>query len=183
MTALATSTDVVADLGRALTAAESAKVGAALDKASALVRAETGRFYEADTFTVRRKVSGGKVTLDDPTSVTTVTEVDCDGNATNLSGYTLRGATVYGLGCDRWVEVEYDCAGTIPAALVTVVAAMAGRSITASAPEGVESYTVTRGPFTESASYGATSDSVAATPSELAIIRRHRLRPGALNLL
>lgn len=176
MTALATSTDVVADLGRALTTVEAAKVDAALDKASALVRDETGRKFEADTFVVRRRVRGGMVTLDDPNTVNSVVEVDSEGAETALTGYALRGSTLYGLGCDKWVEVDYDSLGTVPAELKTIVAAIAARNITASAPEGAESYTVTRGPFSESASFAEPTDSVSALPSELKVIRRYALR-------
>jgi len=177
VTALATSDDVEAVLGRTLTAEESAKVGAALDKASALVRAETGRFFEADTYTVRRKVRDRKVaSLDDPTSVSEVVAVDGDGNETAVTGYTLRNGVLYGLGCDRWVEITYVSAGDVPSEIVTEVAALAAANITASAPEGAESYTVTRGPFSESASFAEATDSLAPTPSSLAVIRKYALR-------
>lgn len=184
MTALATSDDVEAELGRTLTAGETAKVDAALDKASAWVRAETGRFLAADTFTVRRKVRAGRVELDDPTSVTSVAEIDYSGTPTDVTGWTLRGSTLHGLGCAGWVEVEYVSAGTIPEALVGVTAAIAARGITSSAPEGAESYTITRGPFSESASFAEGVDSGAVTPSEAAVVRRHALRrAGAVSLL
>lgn len=176
MTALATSTDVEAALGRTLTTAESARVGSLLDKASALVRAESGRLLEAGTYTVKRRVRGGKVVLDDPTTVSEVVRVDGGGTETALTGYTLRGSTLYGLGCDRWVEVTYVSAGDVADELVTVTAALAARGLTASAPEGAQSWTVTRGPFSESASFSEPSDSLAPTPSELATIRRFGLR-------
>lgn len=190
MTALAASTDVEAVLGRTLTANESAKVDAALDKASALVRSETGRLFESGSHTVRRRIREGRVKLDDATAVTEVVSVDDDGNADTLADYAFRSPYIYGLGgyasqnrfsgygCFAWVEVTYTSAGTVPDELVTVVASMAARNVTASAPEGAESYTVTRGPFSESASFSTSSDSVSATPTELAIIRRHALTRG-----
>ena len=176
MTALATSSDVAAELGRTLTTEESAKVDAALEKASAWVRAETGRFFEADTYTVRRKPRGGKVRLDDPTSVTSVSAIANDGTASTVTGWTLRGDTLYGLTCDSWVEVEYVSAGTVPGALISVVAAIVGRAITSDAPEGAESYTITRGPFSESASFAEGVDSGAVLGTESSIVRRHKLR-------
>jgi hypothetical protein len=184
MTALAVSSDVEGVLGRTLTTEEAAKVDAALAKASAWVRAETGRFFEAGTYTVRRKTRNRRVVLDDPVSVASVEVVDSDGTATAVTGWVLRGSVLYGLGCEGWVEVEYASAGTVPEPLVGVVAAMAARNLTASAPEGAESYTVTRGPFTESASFGESTDSVATTPSEAAIVRRYALRrSGSVSLL
>lgn len=186
MTALATSTDVEAELGRTLTTAEAAKVDAALDKASALVRAETGRKFEAGTYTVRRKVRRGRVVLDAPATVTSVIAVDGDGTVTAITGAILRteDETVYNLGCDRWVEITYTTAGEVPAELVPVVAALAAANITSGAPEGVQSYTVTKGPFSESATFAEPTDSLAPTPSILSVIRRHKLRrPGPISSL
>jgi hypothetical protein len=184
MTALATSADVVADLGRALTTIEAAKVASALDKASALIRDETRRLFEADTFVVRRKVRDGKVVLDNPESVNSVVEVSEDGSESTLTGYVLRGSVLYGLGCDKWVEIDYDSVGSVPDELVTITAAIAARNITTTAPEGAESYTVTRGPFSESASFSEATDSASALPSEMKVIRKYALaRSGPVSQL
>lgn len=185
MTALATQADVVTSIGRALTTAEAAKAAGALDRASALVRAATDRKFQAGTFTVRRKVRGGRVALDSPATVTAVDGVNDDGSVTAVTGYTLRGSTVYDLGaCEVWVEVTYTTAGTIPAEIVTVTAAMAGRDILADRPQGATSYTITRGPFAESASFEDGSDSVEPTSSEAKILARYAMRrAGAVSLL
>lgn len=185
MTALATQSDVETAIGRTLTTAEAAKAAGALARASALVRAITDRKFEAGTYTVRRKVRAGRVTLDSPATVTGVNEVNDDGSVTSVTGYTLRGSVVYDLGtCERWVEVTYTTAGTIPAEVVAITAAMAGRDITANRPQGATSYTITRGPFAESASFEDASDSVEPTSSEAKILARYAVRrAGAVSLL
>lgn len=181
MTALAASEDVEAVLGRTLTADESARIGAILDAASAAVREATGRKYEAGTHTVRRKVRGGKVRLDAPATVTDVVEVDCDGNETTLTGHTLRDDTVYGLGCAGWVEVTYTTLGDVPDDLVAVVASMAARDLTTATPSGATGYTITKGPFTESATFDSPTEAIEPTPAEARVIRRYALpKPGVL---
>ena len=176
MTALATSSDVTAVLGRTLTTAETAKLSAALDAASAAVREVTGRKYESDSFTVRRRVrSDGIITLDAPESVSSVNQINSDGSATELTGFTLRGDKVYGLGCAGWVEVEYDSDGEVPDEVVGVTASMAARLLTTDTPDGATSYTITKGPFTESASFDAPTESVSPSVSELRILRRYAL--------
>jgi hypothetical protein len=183
MTALATSTDVEAVLGRTLTSPEAAKVDSALASASAAVREVTGRRYEAGTFTVRRRVRNGTVTLDAPASVTGVNDIDSNGTATALTGFTLRGFTVYNLaGCH--VEVTYTSLGEIPDEVVSVTAGIAARLLTTDTPDGATSYTITKGPFTESASFDSATESVSPSVSELKILRRYALtRPGTLSLL
>ena len=175
MTALATSADVEAALGRTLTAEETARIDAILDNASAVVREATGRKYEAGTYTVRRKARGGKVRLDDPATVTEIVEVDCDGNAAAVTGYTLRGDTVYGLGCAGWVEVTYTTVGAVPDDLVTTVASMAARDLTNETPSGATGYAITKGPFTESATFDNPTEAIEPTPSEARVIRRYAL--------
>lgn len=183
MTALAASTDVEAVLGRTLTADESERLDAALGKASASVRALTSRLFEAGTVTVRRKARGGRILLDDPATVTTVTAVSARGAADAVTGYTFRAPYLYGL-TDGWYEVAYTSTGTVPDDVVTTVASIVARNLTSTAPEGVESYTDTRGPFSESATFASPTDSLSATPTELATIRRHALRIGGpVNML
>lgn len=183
MTALATSTDVEAVLGRTLTEAEDAKVSSALDRASAVVRAETGRFFDDATHTVRRFVRKGRALLDDPDTITAIYLIGCDGATSSLTGYTLRGDTVYGLGGDGTIEVEYVTAGTIPADIVGVTAAMAARDLTTQTPTGATSYTLTRGPFSESATFDVPTESITLSPSESRILARYRLRSGAIVVL
>jgi hypothetical protein len=176
MTALATSADVVAVLGRALTAAETAKVDASLAKASTTARRLTGRLYEAGTYTVERKVRQGRpVNLDDAATVTLVNAINCDGTATELTGYTLRGSRLYGLTAIN-VEVTYTTTGGVPQDVVDVVASMAARDLTNDVPGGATSYSVTKGPFSESASFDSPTEAIEPEPTEAATLARYALR-------
>lgn len=182
MTALAVQADVVTALGRTLTAAEVTALTGALAKASSVVRAVTGRRYEAGTFTVKRRVRCAAVQLDEPSTVTAVKRVSTAGTETTLTGWVLRGDTVYGINCAGWVEVTYTVTAPTPPAVlppaevVEVAARIAGRILTTFAPEGAESWTVTRGPFTESATFSDATDSATPTVSDLQILGRYALR-------
>lgn len=183
MVAMATQTDIVAELGRALTSAEVAKADAALDRASDYVRTETRRKWEAGTYTVTRRARNGRVTLDGPTSVGSVVWVDSLGTAETVTGTTLRGRTLYGLTSGLTYEITYTSDGTIPNELVRVVAAMAARDITNEVPQGATSYSVTRGPFSEQAGFDEPTDSLLPTPSEERIIRKYAGLPRSVSLL
>ena len=186
MAAMATQTDVVAELGRALTSDESARVDAALERASDYVRAETKRRFEAGTYTVTRRPRNGRVTLDGAATVTAVNTVDATGTASEVdaTSYTLRGNTVYGLTYACEYEITYTSDGTVPAELVRVVAAMASRDITNEVPAGATSYSWTKGPFGASAGFDEPVDSVTPSPSEERIIRKYALRSyGSVNLV
>lgn len=172
---LATQADVEAELGRALTSDETAKVDTALAAASDYVRTETRRKFEAGTFTVRRRARDGRATVYDASSVSMVNAISSDGTATAVTGYTLRGTTLYGVG-SGWIEVTYTSDGTVPEKLVRVVAAMAARDITNDRPQGATSYTVSKGPFTESAGFDEPNDAALPTPSEARIIAAYRAR-------
>jgi hypothetical protein len=183
MTALATSTDVEAVIGRTLTAAEDAQIESALDAASAAVREATGRKYEAGTFTVRRKVRNGSVDLDAPATVTGINDIDSNGTATAVTGYTLRGSTVYNVaGCN--VEVTYTSAGLVPDEVVKVCAEMAAHKLSSEVPDGATWWSVTKGPFTESATFAAASDAGKPTYAHSKILRRYALaRSAGLSML
>lgn len=181
MTALAVKADVEAELGRTLTDAEEAKLDAALGAASRSVRRVTGRRYEAGTFTVRRRAFEGKVYLDQPVSVASVAT---DWDATALTGWTFDSVddSVRGI-CRRWVRVTYTATGDIPADVVEVCAALAARRLTSSVPQGATSYTTTRGPFSDSASFDHPTDSVEPTAEELRMLSQFALpRNGPLTL-
>ncbi len=174
MAALATRPDVEVDIGRALTAEESSRVERVLDRASAYVRAQTGRRYQAGATTVRRRVRDGRIVLDDPTSVQAVREVNTGVAATTLIGWILDGDAVLGLdGC--WVEVDYTSAGDVPTEIRDVTAALAGRLLTAPAL-GLSARQA--GPLLEQ--YRTVSD--AATEADRAVLERHRLRLGPVVL-
>lgn len=184
MAALATSADVVAEIGRALTSEETAKVDAALESASDYVRTTTGRRFEAGTYTVTRYARGGQVRLDSPDAVTAVNVIDSLGTATlmDASGYALRGSALFGLGWGRF-EITYTSAGTVPDDLKRVVAAMAARDITEDRPQGATSYTVTKGPFSEAASFDEPQDSIEPTRAEAKIIAKYGPRASSKSLV
>jgi hypothetical protein len=77
---LATSADVVARLGRALTTVEAARIDALLTDASASVRNYTRQTITEETTTDRLRVRGGKVRLPQRpvTAVTSVTNMNGD---------------------------------------------------------------------------------------------------------
>jgi hypothetical protein len=174
MAALAAQADVESELGRALTSAEAAKVAAALDSASDYVRTTTGRKFAAGTYTVTRYARGGRVRLDSPDAVTAVNIIDYLGTATLVGsdGYTLRGSVLYGLGAGQY-EITYTSTGTVPDDLKRVVAAMAARDITEDRQQGATSYTVTKGPFSEAASFDEPQDSIEPTRAEARIIAKY----------
>lgn len=176
MVALATPADVEAELGRSLTSVEQARVETALESASDYVRTETGRKWSAGTYTVARRPRDGRVHLDSPATVTAVVSVDALGAETTLTDYTLRGSTIYGLGYADRVEVTYTSTGDVPDEVMRVVAAMAAREITEGRPQGATSYSVTTGPFGESATFDEPTDSAEPTRAEMKILARYGAR-------
>lgn len=181
MTALATSTDVVAVLGRALTADEAARVAAELDRASAFIRAATRRAYAAGPFTVQRRVrDSGTILLDAPASVTSISEVDCDGSVETLSDWTLRGSKVYGLPARAWVEVVYAGDATVPDALVSLCAELAAVGLANTVTPGLKS--ITKGPFSET--YTDDAHGIVVSTEQALVLKAHtRPRLGSVSLL
>lgn len=155
---LAASTDVVAMLGRDLTTSESARVGEVLDKASELFRWRSKQKFTVGASTVRLKVNGGRVCLEQRpvTSVTSV--VDDDGVAVL---YTPDGQWLTidpaSLSCtsSSFVTVAYAHGGTVPDLIRLTIADIARQVVTidANAQVGITQHTQTRGPFTESFTY------------------------------
>jgi hypothetical protein len=90
--------------------------------------------------------------------------------------YTLRGSTVYGLAYACEYEITYASSGDVPAELVQVVAAMAARDLTEDRPQGATSYSITKGPFSESAQFDEPTDSVEPTRAEAVVIARFTAR-------
>jgi hypothetical protein len=178
MTALAIQADVESDLGRTLTSTEAAEVDAALEKASDYVRAETGRKFEAGTYTVTRRVRNGRVRLDSPDSVSAVVTIDTLGAETALTGWTLRGDVLYGLGYACDVEVTYTSTAAVPDEIRRLTAALAARSVTSAAQAGVESQQI----GSLSMRFGS-GDSIFLTKSERSTLARYRRLGGSVSLL
>lgn len=128
--ALAVNTDVEAALGRSLTAEESARAVGLLDKATAEVERWTGFRFTAGDYTITRTVRRGQVRI--PAATPTVAEVravDCVGNATVLTDWTLRRRTLYVRAAGD-VEVDFTTPGISPDEVVNIVATMVARSVT-----------------------------------------------------
>jgi hypothetical protein len=152
MTALAESSDVVAALGRALTAEEEARVDSLLVLASAAVSNEAGYRFAPGTYTIERRVRNGRVKIPATVaSVTTVKAIDqCDGSETALAlttDYTRRGSTLYGIS-DCWVEVVFVVTADVPDVIVKLVASIVANTVVVGATAAVS--TVQAGPFTTS---------------------------------
>lgn len=152
MTALATSPDVEAALGRTLTTEEADRVDSLILLASAAVSNEAGYRFAPDTYTIERRVRNGKVKI--PATVASVTSVkaidQCDGSETLLvlgTDYTRRGSTLYGLS-DCWVEVVFVVTADVPDVIVALVASIVANTVVTGATAAVS--TVTAGPFTTS---------------------------------
>jgi hypothetical protein len=183
MTALATSEDVEAAIGRTLTADEITRADENLiPLASAYVQDWTGFRFAPGEYTVGRLARHGRVVL--PASVATVDEVreidQCDGSVTTLTlttDYTVRGRTVYGLG-SAFVEVDFTVTDAVPVEIVALVAGIAAGSL-AGPPVGASQESA--GPF--SISYVNSSGRVFLSVSDKAILRRYKQPKPALSIL
>ena len=150
---LATSTDVAASIGRALTALETARVGAILDKASELFRDRSGQRFAPGTSTVRLKVNAGRVYLPQHPVVAVTTVTDDDGTAVE---YTLLDQWLtLERRSDQFVNVSYSHGGTVPELVRLTIADIARKVLTIdpSAATGMSQHSRTTGPFTEYAMY------------------------------
>lgn len=177
MTALATSADVEAQLGRSMTSAEEERVEAVLRAASVRARIRTGRNFTPGDYTSERSVRRGRVTL--PEAVATVTEVrgvysDGTTQVIDSDAWTLRRNTLYGLTCWCLVEIDYTVSADVPEEIVDAVAAIAATRLeNPSAGGAAESETV--GPFTIRYRDGST-----ALVTESEVFARWAVLPGPI---
>lgn len=178
MAALAAQIDVEADLGRALTTTEAAEIDAVLEKASDYIRAKTGRKFAPGTHTVTRRARGGRVRLDSPDSVSSVVAIDARGGASDVTDWTLRGDTLYGLGYACDVEVTYASTAPVPDEIRRLTAALVARAITSAAQPGVESQQI----GSLSMRFGS-GDSIFLTKAERSTLARFRRLGGSVSLL
>jgi len=180
MTALAADTDVEAVIGRALTSAEDLKVGAILDKASALFRDVSGQEFTAGTATVRLKSEGGRIWLPQHL-VTSVTAV-VDDDAVALT-YTTSGnwVLVAGFRSHEFATISYGFGGTVPDLVRLTVAEIAMKvlQVDANAAAGVTQHSETIGSMSESNSYAtwALGAQTSMSPEDKAVARSYRFRP------
>lgn len=190
--ALATTDDVAAALGRALTEAEEPRSESLLETASAAVEMAAGGYRFAPGEYVVTRVPRRKVRIPAKVdSVESVTLVDDFGAETVLTAWTLRGSTVYGvlpyrasqthfdLGepCSLEVEIAFTVTEDVPAAVVSIVAGIVAATISAP-PVGATSEGA--GPF--SISYADSSGRVWLSTSDRAILAKYRTPRSAIEL-
>lgn len=175
---LASDVDVEAALGRDLTADETARVGAILDKASELFRRRSGQQFTVGTSEVRLKVNGGRVFLPQRpvTAVTTVT--DDDGNPVAYTQFK-QWLTVP-LISHQFVTVAYEHGGEVPDVVRLCIAEIARKvlGIDPNAAAGKVQHTETTGPFTDSDTYAtwAQGGQTMLAPDDNALADTFRVR-------
>ena len=142
-----------------------------LDQAEGLVRDYCGwHIAPSRSTTVTLMGTGGRVLMLPTLYVTEVTTVTCDGVELDPGDYfcTVAGVLtrLHGTWYEQVVVITfvhgYDEA---PPAVMKVVQALAQRAV--SNPTGATSYTITKGPFTDSASFGGGSSSSSSSSDAL----------------
>lgn len=178
---LATSADVVAALGRALTAEETAKVGAVLDKASELFRHRSGQQFTAGVSSVRLRVVADKVILPQRpvVSVQSVTEDEAGGATVPYELYQSALVLGYPRGGD-FVRVTYTHGGVVPDLVRLTVAEIAKKVLTISehAAAGLTQRSEGTGPFTEQETYAtwAQGGQTMLAPADAAVADSYRVK-------
>jgi len=138
MTALATSTDVEARLGRTLTAAETARIDGLLADVSAAVRGAAGQTFTAATTTVTLHSRTGEIRLPERpvTAVTAVTDLDNNSISYQWDGLDRISVSIpgvfYTFETDGYpkpltVKITYTHGGTVPDDIVAVVCQITAR--------------------------------------------------------
>ena len=184
---LATSADVVAALGRALTSDESARVGAILDQASEAFRRRSGQKFTASTNVVRLKVDGGRIYLTQRPVVAVTTVVDDAGVPVP---YTRVGQwltlTTYA-DATTFLTVSYTAGGTVPDDVRLCVADIARRVLLVAdeALEGRTQFAHTEGPFTDSGTLAAwaVGGQTILSPNDLALADWYRVKVPTLRVM
>lgn len=180
MPALATLDDVAAALGRSLTDSETDRVTGLLETASAAVEQAAGNYrFAAGSYTPTR-VAHRKLRIPGAVAaVSAVNEVDCDGTETALTGWVLRGSTLYGVDtCEREVEISFTVTADVPAEVVQVTAGIVAATLGAP-PVGASSEQA--GPFL--VSYADSSGRVWLSASDRAVLGKYRTPRRAVELV
>lgn len=178
--ALATLADVESAIGRSLTPTETERVEHLLDTASAAaIREADGYRFMPGSYTVQRRVHGGRVPLPaQVASVTSVSSVDTETGVTApLTGWTLLGNTVYAVdACTALIAftVTADVRDAIVALIAGVVAATVAQPTSGAQSMGV-------GPF--SASFVDGAGRVWFSKTDKAILAGYRQPRPAIALL
>jgi len=179
---LASDTDVVAALGRALTSDEALRVGAILDKASELFRLHSGQQFTAGNSIVRLRVVGQRVTLPQRPVVSVesvVTDDDLDTAITFRPPFkqSVRLESVWG---GDLVRVAFTHGGVVPDLVRLTVADVTRKvlEIDPNAVQGKTQHSETVGPFTEQDTYAtwAQGGQTMLAPDDKAIAESYRVR-------
>lgn len=173
--ALATTADVEARLGRALTTAELSKANAWLEDASALFVQRSMQQFEVGESKVRLFPRDGIVRLVQRPVIEIISVKDLDGVEID---YTFDGhQSIYDLGAYSPVIVEYEHGSEdIPADVVACVAGMVVRTlqIAPDAASGVTQQSV--GPFSQSYAAWAVGGQVMLSPTEAQVAESYRTK-------
>lgn len=182
MDPLATVDDVVAYFGP-MTSAQQDRAERILAKASALFRRTARRDFTAGETTVRLKVSGGEVYLEQipATAVTDVTDDAGIDIVHELHGQRL---TLTRNGCPlashEFVTVTYTYSTLIPDDVRETIAEIAAKvlRIPAAAAAGLASQTRSAGPFSESNTYAtwAVGGATSLSPEDQKLAESYRYR-------
>lgn len=175
---LASVEDVEEALGRDLTADESARAGAILDKASELFRLASGQQFTPGQSQVRVKVNGGRVFLRQ-SPVTEVHSVTDDNGREVFYGRFKQWLTVPKIS-NQFVIVDYSHGGEVPELVRLTVADVARQvlSIDPVASSGVSQFSETTGPFTDQLTYAtwAQGGATRLSPEDQAVARSFRVK-------
>ena len=155
---LASSDDVARQLGRDLTSAEEERVVDVLAKASALFRRISRQDFTVGESTVRLKVNGGDVRLEQAPATAVSAVVDDDGNDIDHVRVGQR-LTVTRNGCPlashEFVAVTYSHGGSVPDLVRIAIAEIAAKvlRVPAAAAAGVTNQQRSAGSFQETNAY------------------------------
>lgn len=168
---LATLADVETALGGPVDQAKTGRVEQLLRIASDAVLSATGGFqFEPGTYTSCRKVHCGRVRIPARVeSVSAVSSVDPNtGSATPITGWTLRGNTLYGIKACT-VDVTYTVAEVVPQTIADLVSGVVAATMSGP-PVGASSMDagIYRVSFVDS------SNRVWFSKSDKAILARYR---------
>ena len=177
VTKLASQEDVEADMGRALTTSEAARVSAILDKASELFRIEAKREFTPGESTQRLRVFGDEVVLPDRPVIEVTSVTDDDVRAI---GYTYAAPGILTLNRRvKFATVTYEHGGGVPDLVRLTIASIARQVLNTDdhARAGATGSMEVTGPFTTQRSYAvwAQGGTARLSPDDRATARRYRI--------
>lgn len=151
---LADSSDVEKILQRSLTAEESDSCDDLLEAASAMFRDAANQDFTPGSSTVRLKVNGERVRLDQRPCTAVQSVVDDNGNDVS---FTRNGCWLtVDADSSRFLTISYEHGGDVPVAVRLAVAEMVSRALTVPGDvlAGARSTSDGAGPYSQSTSWG-----------------------------